>query len=243
MSKQQPLMFVIVDKVGCSNDKSLSLSPRPNEKHTFWQVTHYSKCDLPLVWRGPHFTARLRSPCWHCYGRLWWPFVTKDRLLLKLPSHEVWGPSLKLAYGQLRYMLEEMQAWPNHKPRLHSVFKAGELPAVEVVTRRRLCEKGQAARQGTRVWCFWWCVMCATHHRGSSPQLTRRGAPATENVCKLGRPRSGSSWPSEQRTRSGRGEPVSLPKLLCYTLLFLLPESKITTGAAICRHCLVQCNS
>lgn len=47
--KQQTQMLVIIDKVGCSNDKSLRLSPRPKEKHTFWQVTHYSKCDSPLV--------------------------------------------------------------------------------------------------------------------------------------------------------------------------------------------------
>lgn len=40
LSEQQPLMFVMVDKVGRSNDKSLSLSPRPKEKHTFWRVTH-----------------------------------------------------------------------------------------------------------------------------------------------------------------------------------------------------------
>lgn len=41
-------MFVMVDKVGHSNDKSLSLSPPTKGKAHIWQVRHYSKRDLPL---------------------------------------------------------------------------------------------------------------------------------------------------------------------------------------------------
>lgn len=110
LSKQQPLVFVMVDRVGRSNDESLSLSSWQKEKHTYCQVTHYSKRDLLLVWRkAPHFTARLRSLRWRCYGRLRWPFVTKDRLLLKSPPHEVWGASHLLAYG--RRCMREIRVW------------------------------------------------------------------------------------------------------------------------------------
>ena len=49
LSEQQAVVFVMVDKVGRGNDESLSLSPRPKEKHTFCQVTHYSKRHSPLV--------------------------------------------------------------------------------------------------------------------------------------------------------------------------------------------------
>lgn len=58
----------MVDKVGCSNGESLSLAPRPKEKHTLWQVTHYSECDLPLVWRGPSLRG---SPQVYVLTLLW----------------------------------------------------------------------------------------------------------------------------------------------------------------------------
>ena len=60
--QQQPQMFVVLDKVGRSNDKSLSFTTRPKgEAHSLASRTLLKVCEPPLVWRGRPFAARLRS--------------------------------------------------------------------------------------------------------------------------------------------------------------------------------------
>lgn len=74
----KPLMFVMVDKAGCSNDKSLCLLPRLTGKHTLWKVTRCSFASpprTPLVQRstlvstftgdrGDHLLQSTNS-CWN----------------------------------------------------------------------------------------------------------------------------------------------------------------------------------
>lgn len=74
----KPLMFVMVDKAGCSNDKSLCLPPRLTGKHTLWKVTRCSFASpprTPLVQRstlvstftgdrGDHLLQSTNS-CWN----------------------------------------------------------------------------------------------------------------------------------------------------------------------------------
>lgn len=110
-TQPQPLGFIMGDKVDRCKVESLSFSQQPKKKQTFSRVPHYSKCDFPPVWRGRHFSARLRSPCWHCYGGLWWPFVSRDSMLLKSAAHKVWGPSAMGIWSQIRIRSMREEGW------------------------------------------------------------------------------------------------------------------------------------
>ena len=116
-------MFVVLDKVGRSNDKSLSFTTRPKgEAHSLASRTLLKVCEPPLVWRGRPFAARLRSQVLTLLWEIMATICHKGHNYQHVRC-EVWGlrspptPAVTGIWSQarIRCMLEEIQSWPFHR--------------------------------------------------------------------------------------------------------------------------------